>query len=90
MSIQRMRTRFAKQLRIALYVLIGAFVIGLPLVFVPGSSFYPRQEGEDKTQSAAEAVARVDNQPVMKPEVDGIFAACWDSFCRSTRRWDRA
>ncbi len=73
MSIQRMRTRFAKQLRIALYILIGAFMIGLPLMFAPGGGFNPQKEGEEKTQSAAEAVARVDGQPVMKPEVERAF-----------------
>ncbi len=74
MSIQRIRTRFAKQLRIALYVLIGAFIVGLPLVFAPGSGFNPRQLNEEQQkQNETEIVARVDGKPVMKQEVERAF-----------------
>ena len=74
MSIQRMRRRFAVQLRVVLWALTIAFIVGLPLVFVPGGRFSrQRQEEEPPQASAADVVARVDGEPIMKQDLDRDF-----------------
>lgn len=72
MSIQRMRRRFARQLRIALWVLTAAFVIGLPLAVGPGLLRGERRENSDQA-TAREVMARVNGDPVRRSEVDRAF-----------------
>jgi len=73
MSIQRMRSRFARQLRIALYVLIGAFIVGLPLMFaMPGGPLH--RQGPDSQQTRAnEVIAQVNGMPVTRGQLDAQF-----------------
>jgi parvulin-like peptidyl-prolyl isomerase len=73
MSIQHMRRRFAIQLRYVLWAIILAFVIGLPLVFVPGGfRSGEREEGKQQTE-AADVVATVNGQPVTRADLNRSF-----------------
>jgi len=73
MSIQRARRRFAVHLRIVVYVVTAMFVIGLPLVFVPGS-FLGRGEEPEEDEGAEQAViATVNGQPVSRGELEAEF-----------------
>ena len=73
MSIQRMRQRFAVQLRIVLWALTIAFIIGLPLVFVPGRFFAGEEGARGAASGGQAAVARVNGKPVTRSEVERIF-----------------
>jgi len=73
MSIQGMRRRFAVQLRYVLWALTLAFVIGLPLMFVPGRFFGgDGREPQEQAQSTA-PVAQVNGKPVTRGEVQRTF-----------------
>lgn len=69
MSIQRMRRRFAVQLRVALWALLAAFIIGLPLLFSQ-ARIPTREEG---AQTEARVLARVNGEPVLKSEAERLF-----------------
>jgi tetratricopeptide (TPR) repeat protein len=73
MSIQHMRRRFAIQLRYVLWVIIAAFIIGLPLVFVPGGFLGGRREQEQQKTEPSETVAMVNGKPVTRAEVTRSF-----------------
>lgn len=68
MSIRGMQQRFARRLRFVLWALIIAFVIGLPLLFVPGRIFGGREEQEPGT-TADEVIAAVNGQPLTRADV---------------------
>jgi parvulin-like peptidyl-prolyl isomerase len=73
MSIQHMRRRFAIQLRYVLWVIILAFIIGLPLIFVPGGfRSGQREEGQQQT-GEADVVATVNGQPVTRADLNRSF-----------------
>jgi parvulin-like peptidyl-prolyl isomerase len=69
-----MQQRFAHRLRAVLWALIIAFVIGLPLVFVPGRIFGGRPEQEQPETTAEEVVAAVNGQPVIQTDVSQSFS----------------
>ncbi len=73
MSIQRMRRRFAVQLRIVLWALTIAFIVGLPLVFVPGRFFGRDGEEREPEPGSAAVAAQVNGQPVTRAEVRQQF-----------------
>ncbi|MFB3880202.1 MAG: peptidylprolyl isomerase [Armatimonadota bacterium] len=73
MSIQHMRRRFAIQLRYVLWAIILAFIIGLPLVFVPGG--FRGNEGEEGRQQreVGDVVATANGQPITRGELNRSF-----------------
>lgn len=73
MSIQRMRSRFARQLRIALYILIGAFIIGLPLMFAMPGGPLNREGPDDQQTTGDEVIARVNDIAVTRAELNTQF-----------------
>ncbi len=72
MSIRAMQRRMSRQLRIVVYITAGAFIVGLPLVFVPrfGGQGGGRPAAED---AAREVVAKVNGQPVTSGQVARQF-----------------
>jgi len=73
MSIQRMRRRFAVHLRIVLYVLTGVFIIGLPLVFVPGTFRGRSREEQGRGTAQEEIIARVDGKSLTRSQLERHF-----------------
>ncbi len=71
MSIQRMRRRFAVQLRIALWALLLAFIIGLPLLF--SQARIPTREEGGGGGAGAQVLARVNDEVVPKSTADRLF-----------------
>jgi parvulin-like peptidyl-prolyl isomerase len=68
-----MQQRFSHRLRVVLWALIIAFIVGLPLVFVPGR-FFGAPEQEPPPDTAAEAaVAMVDGRPLTRGELTRSF-----------------
>ena len=74
MSIQKMRRRFAVQLRIVLWVLTAVFIIGLPLVFAP-SGMFNRDQRPPEEQQGSSAAATVNGKPVTRAEVETALEA---------------
>jgi len=73
MSIQRMRRRFAVQLRVVLWALTIAFIVGLPLVFSPGR-FFGGNDGKPREEDRSTAVvAQVTGEPVTRADVQRHF-----------------
>jgi parvulin-like peptidyl-prolyl isomerase len=68
-----MRQRFARQLRIALWALTAAFIIGLPLAVGPGLLRGERQEEPAGARAGRDTMVRVDGEPVPRAEVDRVF-----------------
>ena len=73
MSIQGMRRRFAVQLRYVLWALTLAFVIGLPLMFSPGSFFGGDERGPQDQERPTAPVAQVNGTPVTRADVERTF-----------------
>ena len=73
MSIQGMRRRFAVQLRYVLWALTLAFVIGLPLMFSPGSFFGGDDRRPQEQAKSTAAVAQVNGNPVTRADVERTF-----------------
>jgi parvulin-like peptidyl-prolyl isomerase len=69
-----MQQRFAHRLRLVLWALIIAFVVGLPLVFVPGRIFGGRTEQEQPETAAEEVVAAVNGQPLTRTDASQSFS----------------
>ncbi len=70
-----MRRRFAIQLKYVLWAIIAAFIIGLPLVFVPSGANLFRGMGREEaaSQGSSEVVATVDGKPVTSADVKRDF-----------------
>ena len=73
MSIQGMRRRFAVQLRYVLWALTLAFVIGLPLMFSPGSFFGGDDRRPQDQERSTAPVAQVNGTPVTRADVERTF-----------------
>lgn len=71
MSIQRMRRRFAVQLRVALWALLLAFIIGLPLLF--SQYRVPTSDEGGGGGAGAQVLARVNGEVVSKSTADRLF-----------------
>lgn len=73
MSIQGMRRRFAVQLRFVLWALTITFIVGLPLMFVPGR-FLGGDDGERREDDRSTAVvAQVNGKPITRADVERTF-----------------
>ena len=73
MSFQGMRRRFAVQLRYVLWALTLAFVIGLPLMFSPGSFFGGDDRRPQEQAKSTVVVAQVNGNPVTRADVERTF-----------------
>ena len=71
MSIRGIRRRLVEHSRVVAYIITGVFIIGLPLVFVPGR-LEPRR-ADEAAASGAQVVARVDGIPVTREGVERFF-----------------
>jgi len=71
MSIRGIRRRLVEHSRLVAYIITAVFIIGLPLVFVPGT-LAPRRTDEQAV-SAEQVVARVDGIPVTYQDVEKPF-----------------
>jgi len=64
-----MRRQFAVHLRVALWALIAAFIIGLPLVFAP-SGFWNRDEQRPEDQATSPTAATANGKPVTRADIE--------------------
>ena len=71
MSIRGIRRRLVEHSRVVAYVITAVFIIGLPLVFVPGR-LNPRRT-DPGAADAEEVVARADGMPVTRQRVERSF-----------------
>jgi len=71
MSIRGIRRRLVEHSRFVAYIITAVFIIGLPLVFVPGRLSSRGSDG--KPAQAEEVVARVDGMPVTRQRVERFF-----------------
>lgn len=73
MSIQSVRRHFAVHLRVVIYVVTAMFVIGLPLVFVPGRFLGKKEEPQEGSDPQQAVIARVGAESVTRAELTAQF-----------------
>jgi parvulin-like peptidyl-prolyl isomerase len=73
MSIRRIRQTLHERSRLVAYIITAVFIVGLPLVFVPGSLF-ERQGQQVEGQSERDVIAHVDGEPLLRASLERQFS----------------
>lgn len=72
MSIRRIRQTLHERSRLVAYIITAVFIVGLPLVFVPGSLFERRPQPVE-SQGERDIIARVNGEPFLRSALEGQF-----------------
>ena len=73
MSVQRMRRRFAVQLRILIWIFAPLITLGLLITFTPGMLRGPDQGEEGAEAAGQEVIAQVDGKPLTRDRLEQHF-----------------
>jgi|GEM_PF-1852253 len=73
MSIRRMRQILHERSKLVAYIITAVFIIGLPLVFVPGQLGRSQRRAQAQAPGAQETVALVNGKAVTRADVDRQF-----------------